>query len=68
MYEIELTVYDENGDNFTLPLDELQAMAVLRVIGFKNNHDGTISTFAPSTMQKALDGKFNPLRAKEVEP
>lgn len=56
----ELTVYLKDGNSFNICLDSIELIVVLKAIGFEIQSENQYNTFAPSTLEKILNGKINP--------
>lgn len=64
--EIELTFYDCEGNNISIPLSPMQTKIVIQILGLKYRNDGYVSAYSDETLSKIFDMKGNPLRLKEV--
>lgn len=56
----ELTVYLKGGGSFNICLDSMELVVALKAIGFEIQSGNKYNTFAPSTLEKILNGKINP--------
>lgn len=56
----ELTVYLKDGNSFNICLDSMELVVALKAIGFEIQSGNQYNTFAPSTLEKILNGKINP--------
>ena len=59
----DLTLYDENGNNFTIGLSNNQLAICLKILGIEMSMDGRSYTmFSDDTLRTFAKMKSNPLR------
>ena len=61
---VELTIYNIEGDNFSIPLNSIQTLIILKILGFEFN-ENQYSMFDDKTLNKIIQMKGNPLNLKK---
>lgn len=57
---VELTIYGDEGDNFSIPLSSTQTLIILKILGFEFQED-KYSMFDDKTLNQIIKMKGNPL-------
>lgn len=64
----DLTIYDENGDNFTIGLSNTQLTICLKILGIQLSKDGQgYVMFSDSSLKKLTTMEGNPLHFKLMD-
>lgn len=61
---VELTIYNIEGDNFSIPLNSIQTLIILKILGFEFN-ENQYSMFDDKTLNKIIQMKGNPLNLRK---
>lgn len=65
--EAELVIYDTNGNDYRINLNDTETKVVLKALGIRPNTNGQISAYGTKTLQNILMGKINPFKLTEIE-
>lgn len=65
--DIEITVYNENGDAISIPLSPLQAKTIFKVLMISPDGDDTLNMASDTTLSNLWNMKGNPLKLKEED-
>lgn len=57
---VELTVYDDEGNNFSIPLSSTQTLIILKILGFEFRENEYLM-FDDKTLNQIIKMKGNPL-------
>lgn len=57
---VELTIYGDEGDNFSIPLSSTQTLIILKILGFEFR-ENEYSMFDDKTLNQIIKMKGNPL-------
>ena len=57
---VELTIYGDEGDNFSIPLSSTQTLIILKILGFEFR-ENEYSMFDEKTLNQIIKMKGNPL-------
>lgn len=63
----EMTIYTQSGGQFSLELSQMQAFAVMKLLGIRFNSGSSYSCYSDEALKDFFDFKGNPLRLEPKE-
>ena len=63
--DIELTVYNDQGDTVNIPLSPLQVKTIFKVLMITPNDENSLNMASDKTLNELWEMKGNPLRLME---